>query len=310
MIDDGDFIVQHVGIAFVQVHALPYDALVVPVQRSAADIVVAGAFEAACLDQQHVVAAVAVLVDPSADRITRKHRVCIHIIRKVAPVGMNAAIVVDVFHQNVRGVRHDDDLHGRVGVHDSRHAGRQAFVGRVAALSARFLVGEVALVDGLILCGQRHFLQPAGRLGWIESTGARVAFGAVPLAFQVGILRVVERLRSGCGQQRRDERGRSDRASEKHVVLPALLCPSRRVRSVARDFFISHCGGDARRWRHVCPLGIGDTGTSRPRATVHKLHHHPGHRKASAGAFALGARAGSARLRRLGHCSKSSAIPG
>jgi len=75
----------------------------------------------------------------------------------------------------------------------------------------------------LILCSQRHFLQPAGRLGWIESTGARIAFGAVPLAFQVGIFRVVERLCGGCGQQRQDARGRSDRASETHVVLPAFL---------------------------------------------------------------------------------------
>src|SRR5216684_5928876 len=88
VIDDGDFVVQHVGIAFVEIDALLDDALIVPVQRSAADIVVAGAFEAAGLDQQRVVAAVAVLVDPLADRIAREHRVGIHVVGKVAPVGM------------------------------------------------------------------------------------------------------------------------------------------------------------------------------------------------------------------------------
>jgi len=52
---------------------------------------------------------------------------------------------------------------------------------------------------------------------------ARVALGAMTPAFQVRILRVVERLRGGCGQQCHNERGRSERALEKYVVLPALL---------------------------------------------------------------------------------------
>src|SRR5215813_1595002 len=75
-------------------------------------------------------------------------------------------------------------------------------------------------------------------------------------------------------------------------------CDPRRVRSVARHFFHQH--QESRPLRRRCPVSdatpadreIRDTGTSRSRAAVYKLHRRPCHQKASAGTFALCARAG------------------
>src|SRR5579871_6067947 len=69
MIDYRDFVVQDVGVGFVEVNSLPDDSQVVLVQGNAAVIVSAGPFEAARLDLQDVVAAVPILIDPSADGI-------------------------------------------------------------------------------------------------------------------------------------------------------------------------------------------------------------------------------------------------
>ena len=212
---------QDVAIVLVEIDAFLDDRLAVGVERNAARIVGAGVLEAARLDQQRIVAAVAVLIDPLADRVAREHRVRRHVLGPVAAVGMDAAIVVDVLNQDVRGVRRDDDFHRRIGVHDAWHAGRQAPVGRINALSALRLIGEVPLIDGLIFSRQRGFLQPAGRLGRVVAADAARAVGAHPLALQVGIFRIVPRLRvEGRHTQRRRERDGSDKASMKHGGPP------------------------------------------------------------------------------------------
>src|SRR5262249_10959336 len=69
MVDGGDLVVEKVRIGLVQVDALPDDALVVAVERNAADVVVAPPLETEGFHEQRVVAAVPILVDPAADRI-------------------------------------------------------------------------------------------------------------------------------------------------------------------------------------------------------------------------------------------------
>src|SRR5258707_5396188 len=70
MVNGGDFVVQDARIGFVDVDALLEHALIVLVQRQAACVIGARALEAAAFDFEHVVAAVAVLIDPFADRIS------------------------------------------------------------------------------------------------------------------------------------------------------------------------------------------------------------------------------------------------
>jgi hypothetical protein len=64
MVDRGDFIVQKVGIGFVEKDPFLDDRLAVLVERNTAGIVGTRIFETARLDHQHVVPAVAILVDP------------------------------------------------------------------------------------------------------------------------------------------------------------------------------------------------------------------------------------------------------
>src|SRR5207237_7982322 len=72
VVDDRDFVVQHVWICLVDVDALLEDGLIVVVQRQAGEVVDARLFERpARLDFKSVVVAVVVLVDRFAARATR-----------------------------------------------------------------------------------------------------------------------------------------------------------------------------------------------------------------------------------------------
>src|SRR5712671_2736014 len=66
IVDGGDLVVQQVGLGLVEIDPLLDDRGIVGVQRQPAGIIDARALEAAGLDFQHVVFAVAVLVDPFA----------------------------------------------------------------------------------------------------------------------------------------------------------------------------------------------------------------------------------------------------
>src|SRR6516165_3637619 len=67
MIDDRDLVVERVGIGLVEIDALLDDGLTVAVERHPRDIIAARQLEEARLRLEHVILAVAVLVDPLAD---------------------------------------------------------------------------------------------------------------------------------------------------------------------------------------------------------------------------------------------------
>src|SRR3979490_318878 len=90
IIDDGHVNPERVRIVLVEIEALLDDGLFICVEWYARNIVTAWVLEEARLDFEHVVFAVAVLIDPFADRITRKGH--LRLLRPVAPVGINAPI--------------------------------------------------------------------------------------------------------------------------------------------------------------------------------------------------------------------------
>ena len=97
-------------IGLVEIDALLDDGLAVLVERDAGGVVTARQLEEAGLDLEHVVLAVAVLVDPLADRVAREGRRGIG--RPFAAVGINPPVgIVVVADQDVGDVRHDDHFH-------------------------------------------------------------------------------------------------------------------------------------------------------------------------------------------------------
>src|SRR4029434_373055 len=108
MVVDRDLVVQDVLVGLVEIDALLEDRLVVVMQRQARGIVMARSLETSGLDFQHVVAAVAVLVDPSADGIASERR--LYLLRPIASVGIDAAVVLDPIDEDVGGLRRDDEF--------------------------------------------------------------------------------------------------------------------------------------------------------------------------------------------------------
>src|SRR5262245_13830549 len=74
IVDHGDLVPKYVWIGLVEIDPLLDDGLAVAVERDAGRIVAAWIFEETSLDFEHVVLAVAILIDPLADRIARKGR--------------------------------------------------------------------------------------------------------------------------------------------------------------------------------------------------------------------------------------------
>ena len=64
MVDHGDLVIEDVGIGLVEIDPLLDDGLIIGVERNAVRAENAGAFETTGLDFEHVVAAIAVLIDP------------------------------------------------------------------------------------------------------------------------------------------------------------------------------------------------------------------------------------------------------
>src|SRR5205823_11635193 len=67
VINDGDLVVGDVGIGFVDIKPLLDDGLVVPVQRQAGGVEGTGTAETARLNDEDVVFAIAVFIDPLTD---------------------------------------------------------------------------------------------------------------------------------------------------------------------------------------------------------------------------------------------------
>src|SRR5262245_46769153 len=112
IIDHGHLVVELVGIGLVEIDALLDDGVPVLVERNAGDVVAARQLQVPGLDLEHVVFAVAVLVDPFADRVAREGR--LGVLRPIAAVGVDAAVgIVVVADQDVGGLRRHDDL-GRI----------------------------------------------------------------------------------------------------------------------------------------------------------------------------------------------------
>ena len=92
MVVHGGEDVDDVRVLLVDEEALLEDRLVVEGKRQAAGVERARAFEVARLGLEHIVDAVAVLVDPFADGVAAIAR--LRVLRPVAPVGEDAAQVI------------------------------------------------------------------------------------------------------------------------------------------------------------------------------------------------------------------------
>src|SRR5262249_53979427 len=134
MVTYGGLVRARVLVGLVEVDALVDDGLVVGVERQAGRVVGARAGKTAGLHHQHVVAAIAVLIDPLPDGIAGETR--LDLLGPFAVISKNSARVVNVIHKNMGRPRRDDDLERLVGIHYPRHAGGNAGEGGIGALSA------------------------------------------------------------------------------------------------------------------------------------------------------------------------------
>ena len=222
MVDHGDFVEQQVAVVLVEVEPLLDDGLVVVVERNSAGVVSARAGEAARLDLEHVVLAVAVGIDPFPDGIAEQGR--LETLGPLASVGKDPPRVANVLDQDVHGVRRDDEFRLAVPVDHARHAGRHAGIGFADALSAGRLVGEIGLEAGLVFRRQRRLLGRPPGLRRVEDVAAPLAHAhgvrirsATPQALQIGIFRFVERrCRDDRRQQHAHQHRHNDRATLKH----------------------------------------------------------------------------------------------
>src|SRR5205807_1496455 len=88
MVDRGNLVVQQVRICLIEINLLLDDGLIVLVQRQAGAVEAARALHAACLYLENIVTAVAVCIDPFADRMAAEGG--LQFLRPVTPVGINS----------------------------------------------------------------------------------------------------------------------------------------------------------------------------------------------------------------------------
>src|SRR6266849_6198455 len=124
VIVNGDLVAHDAPVVLVEIDALLEDRLVVMMQRQAGGVIMAGTFEAAGFDLQHVMAAAIVLIDPLADRITDERR--LDFFRPLAAVRVDAAGVFDPIDQHIGGFRRDDELDRLEAVCDEGHPEAEA----------------------------------------------------------------------------------------------------------------------------------------------------------------------------------------
>jgi hypothetical protein len=190
-------------------------------QGQAGCVVGARTFErAARFDFEHVIAAVAVLVDPSADRITLISR--LDCLGPVASIGEDSTIVVVGVDQNIRGIRCYDEFQRLKGDHHARHAARETLGAGGIALSALGLVRHAVLQDLLIFRRQRGLLTESPRLGLIVGRLPPEPRDDEPhpLALPVGVLRIIDDLGAGGRRQQSRQRDCTEQVSVKHGCCP------------------------------------------------------------------------------------------
>src|SRR5262249_3324838 len=119
MVDHGDFVVDDFRIGLIEVNTLLEDGLIIEVKGKAGGVIDARPLKAARFSLEHVILAVAVLVDPPSDRIARI--TWLDLLGPVTAIGENATrLRAD---QNIGGVRRDDEFQGPES-HHVWHAGR------------------------------------------------------------------------------------------------------------------------------------------------------------------------------------------
>ena len=74
VVDDGDLVIHLVGVGLVEIDSLLDDGMAVSMKRNSRGVVAPRQFHVPRLDLEHVVLAVAILVDPLADRVARESR--------------------------------------------------------------------------------------------------------------------------------------------------------------------------------------------------------------------------------------------
>ena len=249
-------------------------------------VVGARAFEGpARFDLQRVVGAVAVGIDPFADRIARIGRLVV--VGPVASVGEDATEVLRAADQNIGGLRRHHEFERRKCDGHERHAPGHAADGVVEeiALPAVRLVRHAVLENLSILRGQRGLLSEPPRFGLVErrlaagrktrSTITGVTRGVRrgpprPCALPVRILRVVVRLNHPDHHQCGGNGNSTSRASQHHDYPPATSDPLiRRLFNLCRTNMRQHT-----------PPALGRE--RQPRSAVGQKHDCDGSADASA----------------------------
>src|SRR5258708_21402273 len=165
MVDRSDFVVKDVRVGLVAINALLEDRLIIDVQRQAGLIISTRSLEAARLNLKDIVSAVAVFVDPPADRVAREGR--LEMLGPVASVREDATIVVMPTDQDVGGIWGHDEFHWPKSHHHVRHPGCAAQGGGEIAETALGLIRNARRQDRLILRRERRLLSKSPGLGLI-----------------------------------------------------------------------------------------------------------------------------------------------
>lgn len=171
------------------------------------------------LDLEHVVAAVAVDIDPFADGVAVEARQ--QLLRPIAAIGEDATRGRVIGHV-VGDLRGDDEFDREDRNHHARHAVWQAEAGRITRQAADGAVANL-FKQRLIFRRQRRLLTEPRRLGRIPRR--RDVGRSAPLARPVrefrGVLRVTDRYRGVQQCKGRDERKEGVAALVTHGIDPA-----------------------------------------------------------------------------------------
>src|ERR1700746_483185 len=108
MVDHGDFVVEDFRIGLIGEKSFFENGLIVEVEGKAGGVINARALKATRFDFKHLIVAVAILVDPSSDRIALIGR--LEKLGPVAAVGEDATIVMLGVDQNISGIRRDNEF--------------------------------------------------------------------------------------------------------------------------------------------------------------------------------------------------------
>src|SRR5215468_4516299 len=224
MVEHGDLVMKDFRIGLVAIDSFHECGLIVEVEGQAGGVVGARTFErAARFDLQRVIDAVAVGVDPFAERVARVGR--LDVLGPVASVGEDATIVLCAANQDISGLRRNDKFQWSKCDHVEWHASGEAAdsVVKKIALSAIGLVCNAVLQDLLVLGGQRSLLSESPRPGLVERRLPPKAWDDEPRprALPVRVLHVVGRFDNTDRQRQRRDRDCTDQIATMHSNLPS-----------------------------------------------------------------------------------------